>query len=333
MDVVIGVDAGNTKTDVVVADLEGHVRLWVRGGPVPVSGGPHTAVTHVSRLLGDALCGAGSAREHDVVVAGAYFLANLDTEGDEREALQAFSDAKLSGTSVVHNDAFAILEAGAGWGIGIIVGTGMNAVGISPSGRVARFLALGDISGDWGGAFFLARSAVAASVRAVDGRGAATVLQTSVPEFLGFSTPTALAIAVVRDGNTAAQLHRAAPLVFHAAKQGDAVAQSLVDRLVSEISSLARAAMDRLGLTQAHTPVVLAGGVASHQRATLVPAVSTAINDGGVRNADVTVMDAPPVLGSVLAALRLGGHCSDAARRHLQSTLCAGRPLRVPTHH
>ena len=53
----------------------------------------------------------------------------------------------------VRNDTLAALRAGApeGWGVAVVSGAGINAVGMHPDGREERFLALGDVTGDWGG--------------------------------------------------------------------------------------------------------------------------------------------------------------------------------------
>ena len=64
-----------------------------------------------------------------------------------------------------------------GWGVGVVVGQGINAVGVAPDGRRARFAALGAISGDRGGGSGLGMDALGAAVRAQDGRGPRTVLE------------------------------------------------------------------------------------------------------------------------------------------------------------
>ena len=57
-----------------------------------------------------------------------------------------------SSRAVVQNDAFALLRAGTdrGWGVAVVCGAGINAVGVGPDGTVVRFPALGAISGGLG---------------------------------------------------------------------------------------------------------------------------------------------------------------------------------------
>ena len=74
---------------------------------------------------------------------------------------------------VVRNDTFAILRAGVEEprGVAVVCGAGINCVGMRPDGRVARFPALGRVSGDWGGGGGLFEEAMWRGARAEDGRG------------------------------------------------------------------------------------------------------------------------------------------------------------------
>ena len=77
------------------------------------------------------------------------------------------------------NDTFALLRAGTDSpdAIAVVCGAGINCVGRAADGRIARFPALGMLSGDWGGGQHLAALALWHAARAEDGRGPATALQ------------------------------------------------------------------------------------------------------------------------------------------------------------
>src|SRR4029077_18003450 len=120
-----------------------------------------------------------------------YGLAGADTSADTRR-LQADIEAEgLAAASMVVNDAFIPIRAGMDrtGGGALICGSGVNAAGIAPDGRTARLTALGDISGDWGGGHDIGTAALGAAVRARDGRGPRTTLETLVPARFGVARP------------------------------------------------------------------------------------------------------------------------------------------------
>ena len=59
-------------------------------------------------------------------------------------------------------------------------GTGINAAAVRADGERARYLALGRVSGDWGGGTGLAEAAIWAAARHADGRGPHTLLHDAV---------------------------------------------------------------------------------------------------------------------------------------------------------
>jgi hypothetical protein len=150
-DHVIGVDAGNSKTVVVVAATTGRVLARQRG---PGVASPLTDPTGwregLVSLMEQARLAAGvSARRSACAV---YCLANIDLPVERRFAKRELHRAGFAEFTVVQNDTFAVLWAGASrrWGIAVVAGAGINAVAVHPSGRTAHFLALGDYTGDVG---------------------------------------------------------------------------------------------------------------------------------------------------------------------------------------
>jgi N-acetylglucosamine kinase-like BadF-type ATPase len=148
---------------------------------------------------------------------------------------------------------------------------------------------------------------LAAAVRAEDGRGPATLLARTVPEYFGLTRPHQVTVAMYREKIPTRAVLQLAPLVFSAAMSGDAVARSIVDRLADEVVAFATAAIRRLRLQRADTHVVLAGGMfraddpAFYERIeSRVAAVAPA--------AVIRRMTAPPVVGAALLGFdRLGG--------------------------
>ncbi|MEU6352969.1 BadF/BadG/BcrA/BcrD ATPase family protein [Streptomyces sp. NPDC047072] len=325
-DLVMGVDGGNSKTDLVLADTEGQLLAWVRGrGTRPHHEGMRVTTERLAHLGCRALATAGLDAGPPVAVA-AYFLANVDRRAQERSARDDLTALEVADHVLVRNDTLAVLQAGApeGWGVAVVSGAGINAAGVHPEGRSARFLSLGEITGDWGGGLAVARAGLGAAVRAGDGRGPATGLRRELPGHFGLASVEAVALAVSRGEIAVEALHGLAPLVFATAAGGDPVARGIVIRLGDEILAMVTALLRRLRLLRTTTPVVLGGGTLQHGQTMLHDHIRERLAAEAPR-AEPRVLDVPPVAGAVAEALREAG-ASEDARRRLRKTIAGMRP-------
>ena len=228
---------------------------------------------------------------------------------------------RLAATAVVRNDAHATLRAGAprGWGIAVICGAGINAVGATADGRAAGFPAVGEYAGDWGGGSSVGMAALRAAVRARDGRGPATSLARSVPAHFGLRRPIDVTLAIYREQLPVRRLDELAPLVYQEARGGDTAAGEIVDALGEEIATMAIAVARRLRLVRAAPDVVLGGGMVASGEPRLIDRVRRRLATQ-LAGAELHVLDRPPVLGALLLAL-------DAA--HPTGTVAAEARLRA----
>jgi len=318
-DFVVAVDGGNSKTDVVVASTSGRVLARTRGpGVVSPLGDPAGWREALSALVTEA---TRAARVRGSAACAAYFLANVDLPAEFRIARRELARAGLAEVTVVRNDTLAVLRAGASrdWGVAVVSGAGINAVGVHPSGRTAGFLALGDYTGDSGGGIGLGIAALGAAVRSRDGRGPATALARSVPAAFGLRRPAEVAIAVHTGAVPYDGLHALAPVLFAAAADGDAVATTLVDGFADEVAVMATALIRRLRLTRSDVEVVLGGGTLQTGNGVLHDRVAAGVAAVAPR-ARVCVLDAPPVFGAVAEAwVAIGG--PPAALRRIRRAL------------
>jgi N-acetylglucosamine kinase-like BadF-type ATPase len=308
--VVLGVDGGNTKTDLAVATVDGEVLASLRGPGSNSHGlGSAGAVAVIASLV-DGVAFVRPA-EH-----GAFFLCGADAEQDIAELSAEIEARSWTRAATVDNDTFALLRAGSDRSdaIAVICGAGINCVGRRTDGRVARYPSLGWETGDWGGAEALGREALFLAARAEDGRGEATALIDVVRSH--FELPTAYAVgeAVHYRRLRDVRLGELAPAVVAAAGDGDAVARALVERLANEIVLMVRRALEDLELEAAD--VVLGGGMLARGEGFLHERVVAALP----RRATPVVPDAPPVAGAVLAALDAVG-ASDEAKRRVREEL------------
>ncbi|HEY6749512.1 MAG TPA: BadF/BadG/BcrA/BcrD ATPase family protein [Mycobacteriales bacterium] len=300
-DVVLGIDGGNSKTDVVAASTDGRVLARRRGaGVVSPLADPAAWRERLAALVADTLAdaGAGSAR------CAAYYLANVDFPAEVRVARRELERAGLAAETVVRNDTLAVLRAGATrpWGVAVVSGAGINAVGVHPSGRTAGFLALGDYSGDTGGGISIGVQGLAAAMRARDGRGPATVLTTALPARLGMRRPRDIVMAVHSGALRYEDLHQLAPAVF-AAAGSDEVAAGIVAGFADEVAVMATALIRRLHLTRSDVEVILGGGTLQAADRAVVDRIGTGVTAVAPR-AQVGVLEVAPVFGALVDAWR-----------------------------
>ena len=314
---VLAVDGGNSKTDILLVGPDGAV-LASRTGPTTSHQqvGLDAGTARLIDLVGDAARRDGHALALPARV-GAYALAGADSPGDVRRLQDAIGRQGLATATIVVNDAFAPVRAGSdrGWGVGVICGAGVNAAGIAPDGRRARLAALGGISGDWGGGGDIGMAALGAAVRARDGRGPRTRLETAVPAHFDRSRPLDVTDAIEHGRLDESRLRELAPVVFATAATGDAVARGILDRMADEVVVMAAAIIRRLHLTRLDVDVTLAGGVFRADdpvfEARIVEGVRAVAPAARVRRSE-----APPVLGAALLGLdelRRLGELTEAA--------------------
>ncbi|WP_372407711.1 N-acetylglucosamine kinase [Streptomyces luteireticuli] len=296
----LAIDAGNSKTDVVLVDAAGAVLGSARGGGFrPQTTGVREAVAGLARL-------AAAANPDGLPVEHVRAcLANADLPAEEERLA-----AELSGwgrTVTVANDTFALLRAGLPdgaepCGVAVVCGAGTNCAGLAPGGRVYRLPSLGQLSGDWGGGTGLGREALWWAARADDGRGEPTALASALPAHFALPSMPALIEALHLGTVPPSRRHELTPVLFAVAATGDPVARSLVARQAEEVVTMARVALERLELTGRTVRVVLGGGVLAARHPLLHDAVLSGLARQAPR-AEPVVVTERPVLGAALLAL------------------------------
>lgn len=300
---MLALDGGNSKTDVALVATDGAVLASARGAGVNShESGADSTVRGLDELVRRVVRQAGEIPVLHTVAC----LANADLPEDEEELAAAVRAAGWSPTSTVVNDTFAILRSGLRdephWGVAVVCGAGINCVGVAPDGRVTRFLALGQLTGDWGGGYGLGREVMWHAIRDEDGRGPRTALTQRVREFFDADQVEDVAIGIHQGKIADDDLNGLAPVLLRTSAEGDAIARDIVDHLAEEIALLATVAMRRLGLTYLPTPVVLGGGVITAEDGILMAGITDRLSQAAP-DALIRVIDVPPVVGAALLAL------------------------------
>jgi len=264
--VVLGVEAGSTLVEAVVATVGGEVIGRGRSAlanptalPIP------EVVAHLSDAVRQALGSVAPDSVAGVVVGAAGILRY--SRGSSAEALaRTWSDAGLRCPVQVVADAVTAFAAGTPRPSGsvLIAGVGSIAARVEGEEVTARIDGNGWLVGDDGSGFWIGRQAVRAVFAALDGRGEQTLLAPAVlatvtgDDVVPQSTEEQIAALrdAVYDGPPIA-LAALAPLVSAAASAGDRVAQRIVDRAVSLLMATATA----LTGDNPDEPLVLAGSL------------------------------------------------------------------------
>jgi N-acetylglucosamine kinase-like BadF-type ATPase len=293
---------------VLLLDVDGRVLAHVRGPScAPIQHGLEGAMDVLDVLVRTAV-GDTAAGLTTRPAVGVFALAGADLPQEEEQLLAACRRRGWVDRAVVLNDAFALLRAGTdrGWGVAVVCGAGINAVGVGQDGAVVRFPSLGAISGDWGGGYDVGLAALFAAARAQDGRGKPTLLETAVPACFGLADPLAVSAALHLGKLPESRLVELPPVVFDLARQGDEMAVEVVLRLADEVTAFAAAAIRRLGLSEDDPDVVLGGGLLRAGLSLLDDAVRAGIRRHAP-GAAVLIVECEPILGAGLIALGEAG--------------------------
>lgn len=321
MDYLLGVDGGNSKTLAVLAARSGRVLGVGRSGNSNHQGRTVDLALEQVRLAVDAALAAAGAQPRDIGVAY-YALAGADLADDFAVLEPALTRLHYGPRFGLNNDTIAALRAGTDNpnAVVVILGAGTNAAGRNWAGEEIRLPGLGWYSGDWGGGAELGREAVRLVARAHDGRGEGTILTDLLLQRFWLGTVDDLILGIYRREITGVDMVSLAPLVFLAARQGDAVARDLLRRMGEEVVVTAVALLRRLAILDVAADVVLAGSVFRGEGEILLDTIEKGLHCSAPL-ASIVLPEAPPVLGALFCAMDLAGMPvdEDVRRRAVQS--------------
>ena len=297
--VVLGIDAGGTRTLGLLADAQGRVLRSARGPGANLQSAGELEVEKVlHQVIEDAL-GEAAVRPAAICLG----MAGVDRPGDADTIRAILARIGYRARALVVNDALIALEAGlpGAPGIVIISGTGSIAYGRDEAGHAARAGGLGYILSDEGSGYWLGREALRAVVRAADGRGAQTALTPAVLAHHQLARPSDLVRVVYARGTGPGDIAALSREVDAAAGAGDAIALGLIEQAAVELVAMAESVAAQLGLRA--PAVLLSGGTlhgATRLRARTVSRLAERLPGCGVR-----LLEAEPAAGAVRLALEV----------------------------
>ncbi len=315
----LGVDVGSTKTHAVVADETG----WLKGFGTAGAGNHETVdyvgqVSAMQKAAGEAL---STAQIHPDQIYGAGFgIAGYDWPSERARTLASIAKLGLRARVEAVNDAVLGLLAGAseGWGITVVSGTGCNCWGWDRSRKkIGHVTGNGRSMGEGAGASELVDQAIIAVAHEWTLRGPATNLTSAFIQLVGAKDPDDL-----MDGLNTGRFHigaQAAPLVFQAARAGDAVATNVIRWAGSELGELVIAVARQLKFEDIDFDLVMVGSL-FRGGALLIDAMREKVS-ASAPGARLVPLTKPPVIGAVILGMENSGiEISQALRQNLEKS-------------
>lgn len=319
----LGVDIGGTKSHAMIADADGRVLGFGHAGAgnhesVGLEGLDLALRGAVGQALAEARLSIGQIAGMGVGMGG-YDWPSQHQPLCERMRRALGLDAPLE----LVNDAVIGLVAGASepWGVAVVAGTSNNCRGRDRHGREGRVTGEGPRFDEYGGAGELVARAVQAVSRAWSRRGPPTALTEALVGYAGAGD-----VFDLLEGLAVGRLHvgpGAAPLVFAAARGGDAVAQAVIAWAGQQLADLACGVIRQLDMQQEAFDVVMVGSLFNGGELLIDPMRQDIL--ALAPRARLVRLDAPPVVGGVLLGMMQAG--ADPAHAH--AALARGAIARV----
>jgi len=296
---VLGIDAGGTKTVCLLADERGAIVAEGRGPGANLHAAGELEVEKVlHEVMEDAI------GERDITPAAICLgIAGVDRDDEARTVRAIMRRIGHKSRVLVVNDALIALVAAAqdAPGIVIISGTGSIVYGRNAAGEAARAGGWGHMIGDEGSGYWIGREAVAAVMRAADGRGPATRLSNDILAHFSVGDVSRLPRIVYDREVPRMRIAALGPIVEGAASEGDAVAMRILERAVDELVLGALSVATRLEMRGDAFVFYLAGGIFR-----VVPSMAAVLPRRLVEVAprcQVQLLDEEPAKGAVWLAL------------------------------
>jgi N-acetylglucosamine kinase-like BadF-type ATPase len=293
---VVGIDAGGSKTRAFAVDRDGAVVGRGAGGGANLLSSPDPAGS-IAAALTESL---GSAKPEAVVLS----CSGGDRPADREKGRAILT--QLVGPAVrieVTHDAIAALYAGnpAGCGVVLIAGTGSIAFGRNDEGDERRAGGWGYLIGDEGSAVWLGLEGLRAAAHNADGRGAGTTITAHILRELGVQSFMEVIPQLYGRPHPAPAILAAVRAVGRAAAESDAIAVSIVQRGAHALARAASVVAAELRLEDG--PVYLAGGAFES-----LPSLERAVRGELLRmlpRATVEPVSEEPAMGAARLAMRL----------------------------
>lgn len=259
---VIGVDAGGSKTRASLARCERDGRFTVVGngtaGPAnPLGASIDGAFNSISSAIDHAWSDSGEERDRPAQVAVIAVAGSADP-GVRALLSDKAHAAGIASVCRIETDATPLLATAARSGpcVGLISGTGSIVLARSASGEVVRRGGWGYLLGDEGSGYSIGRAAI----RATLGGTASDQLAAAVCHSVGAATPSELIRACYASDLPQRTIASSAKEVLELAEHGDPIAAVIAEEAATGLAQMLLEVESAAGISDKEHPVVLTGG-------------------------------------------------------------------------
>ncbi len=302
MDVVIGIDGGGTKTEIVVIEQDGTPVFHFTGGAT----NPHSvtfpvAQNNLAAIMEDAIrqCANLGAAIQSVALG----LAGVATDEERQKFYHLIQKLTVNEQPliVVTNDAEIALMAvmQERYGVVVISGTGSIVFGITPSGTLHRAGGWGHLLGDQGSGYDIGLQTLQAVMKSHDGLLPPTELTSLIIKKYKLSSIVDLRAYIYQPQIKKQDIAAFAAICIAAAEQGDVVATEIIQHAASELASLTKRLITRDN-EFASPAIGVTGSIFKHS-ALFRDLFSQLINDS--TSISIQYSDNSPAYGAALLAL------------------------------
>ena len=256
----LGVDAGGSKCDAILADADGQVLGWGRNDPIAASVVDEQSNRGIGRSAEAASSAIRKAMGPTITACSDLHAAGL--EQHVRSVLQTYG----SQGGVTHHpfsefDA-ALSLAGESCGVVALVGTGAFVAGRTRDGKAVHLDGMGPLLGDWGGGFMIGLAALRAAARSAWHPRHETALAGALPQFKKRKAGDPYnPVGYMFADHDRSEIASYASIVNSEADRGDRVAKEILQDAAAELASTALDVAARLGIAQESYAIVGVGGV------------------------------------------------------------------------
>ena len=274
---VLGIDGGGTKTVCLLIDETGNILSRGQAGSSNYqTGGIDSAKNAIETAINQAISIFLDHKSyHKISIQGLGIgLAGVGREEDFNsiqnlvEQLKTNSNLSVNweltaNSTIIKSDSIIALVGGLGHQVGIvaIAGTGSQIFGQNSQGKTKRVGGWGYLLGDEGSGYYIAISGLKAALKSHDGRLGSTQLISAFKHHLNLTNIESLIEVVYRRGWTVQQIASLAKIVDQVARDGDEIANEIINTAIEELVFATKIAIKSLFKPDESVEIVTIGGV------------------------------------------------------------------------
>ena len=307
---LLGLDAGGTKTHCAIAEDDGTIVSEGFGG----AGNYQTCgIDEARESFREAVDKALRSAETQMsaVKAAVFGISGADEPRDLAILRPVVKEIVGNIPHEIVNDTLLGLRTGSETNTGIvsICGTGAGHAGRNDKGELLILRNLEYMTGNLGGGDDLVSSSLHFAFRSEEGTFHKSMLEEAVPALFGVSGMSEVCDLLRSCELTKEQRFKLPILVFDLAQKGDRVCRMLIEDMGREEGRYAAAVSRRLKMTETAFPAVLTGSLFKTGMPLLIDSYMASLHEASPRAYPV-IPDKPPVVGAVLMAADINiGYC------------------------